>query len=52
MNPDTIEKAIYYQYEKEWRSKSMGLFDKGKDEVIESLRRMATELRDENARLT
>ena len=30
----------------------MGLFDKGKDEVIESLRRMATELRDENARLT
>ncbi len=30
----------------------MGLFDKGKEEVIESLRRMATELRDENARLT
>jgi predicted acyltransferase (DUF342 family) len=30
----------------------MGLFDKGKDEVIDSLRRMATELRDENARLT
>ncbi|MBU6996847.1 MAG: hypothetical protein HXS41_11360 [Theionarchaea archaeon] len=30
----------------------MGLFDKGKDEVIESLRRMATELRDENSRLT
>lgn len=30
----------------------MGLFDKGKDEVIESLRNMATELRDENARLT
>ncbi|MBU7044435.1 MAG: hypothetical protein HXS47_12665 [Theionarchaea archaeon] len=30
----------------------MGLFDKGKDEVVESLRRMATELRDENARLT
>ncbi len=30
----------------------MGLFDKGKDEVIDSLRRMATELRDENSRLT
>ena len=30
----------------------MGLFDKGKEEVIDSLRRMATELRDENARLT
>jgi predicted acyltransferase (DUF342 family) len=30
----------------------MGLFDKGKEEVVESLRRMATELRDENARLT